>query len=206
MKNFYWGLALVAFGTLLLLDNLGIADMHMVLHNFWPLILIFIGLVVLRRRGKMPMSPSSGPHPSGSPNPPFPGNPVPPPQAPIDADYIQQSNVFGDTELFVKSQTFRGGSVSTVFGDTHIDLTNVTIAEGEYNLRIQSVFGDTRVLLPPIAAVAVTASSTFGSAQVLGQRKEGISSFVAGNTPEYTTSPNRLKINITKVFGDLYVS
>ena len=203
MKNFLWGFALVVFGTLLLLDNLGIADMSTVIHNFWPLILILIGLGVLRRHGKMPASPSSTPYP---PSAAYPGNPVPPPRPSIDADYLQQSSVFGDTEIAVKSQTFRGGSVSSVFGDTHIDLTNITIAEGESTLRIHTVFGDTRVLLPPIAAIAVTGNSTFGSAQVLGQRKEGVSSFVAGNTPEYATSPNRLKINITKVFGDLYVS
>ena len=40
----------------------------------------------------------------------------------------------------------------------------------------------------------------------LGQRKNGFSSFLGATTPTFTTADRRLKITISKVFGDLYVA
>jgi hypothetical protein len=46
------GLMLIAIGTLFLLDHLGIADLHDVLHNYWPMFLVFFGVSrFLHRRG-----------------------------------------------------------------------------------------------------------------------------------------------------------
>jgi hypothetical protein len=38
------GILLIAIGTLFLLDRLGYADLHYVLHNYWPMFLVFFGL------------------------------------------------------------------------------------------------------------------------------------------------------------------
>lgn len=38
------GLLLMAIGTLFLLDHMGIADLHDVLHNYWPMFLVILGV------------------------------------------------------------------------------------------------------------------------------------------------------------------
>jgi hypothetical protein len=47
----FWGLFLVAAGTILLLQRLGIADMSWTMRHFWPLIIIVIGTSKLFHRG-----------------------------------------------------------------------------------------------------------------------------------------------------------
>jgi len=46
------GIMLIVIGTLFLLDRLGYADVHDVLHNYWPMFLVVFGLsrFVHRRR------------------------------------------------------------------------------------------------------------------------------------------------------------
>jgi hypothetical protein len=46
------GIMLIGIGTLFLLDRLGYADLHDVLHNYWPMFLVVFGLsrFVHRRR------------------------------------------------------------------------------------------------------------------------------------------------------------
>src|SRR3954454_10370025 len=38
------GLLLIAIGTLLLLDHMGYASLHDVLHNYWPMFLVILGV------------------------------------------------------------------------------------------------------------------------------------------------------------------
>ena len=215
MRNVFWGFLLVLFGVLLLLDNLGIADFSEMIHDYWPLILVFWGISILIRRSRSrhpyPVAPGyTAPAGAGTPDAGtgaaagaqhYEGVPYP-----IDGDIIHQSEVFGDTDIMIRSPNFMGGSVSTVFGDTRIDLSTITIGSGEYTLRVHSVFGDVRILLPPNAAIAISANSTFGDVAVLGQHKNGFSSFLVATTPSFTTADRRLKISISKVFGDLYVA
>lgn len=214
MKNVFWGLLLVIFGTLLLLDNLGIADMGDLIHQYWPLILVILGLgLLLRHKRQIPVVQAPPPPPNPGPGYAAPqGQPSethdPISGAPnfMDGDILHHSEVFGDTDLHIRSQNFLGGSVSAVFGDIHLDLSGVTIAQGEHILRVHSVFGNSRIILPQNVAVSISANTTFGSSTVLGQHRGGFSSFMVGTTPEYASAPNRLKISISKVFGDLYVA
>lgn len=46
----FWGLFLVAAGTFLLLQRLGVADMSWTMRHFWPLIIIGIGASKLVHR------------------------------------------------------------------------------------------------------------------------------------------------------------
>jgi predicted membrane protein len=206
MRNVFWGFILVLFGTLLLLDNLGIADFSDMIHNYWPLILVLWGVSILIRRNRAQPAYEAPPAPGTTDagtaqSPHYEGAPYP-----IDGDLIHQSEVFGDTDVVIRSQNFLGGSISSVFGDTRIDLSTITIATGEFTLRVHSVFGNVRIMLPPNAAIAISANSTFGDVSVLGQRKNGFSSFLVATTPTFTTADRRLKITISKVFGDLYVA
>ena len=48
----FWGLLLIAAGTILLLGRLGFADSSWAFHKFWPLIVVIIGISKLFRHRK----------------------------------------------------------------------------------------------------------------------------------------------------------
>jgi predicted membrane protein len=187
MRNTIWGFILILFGTLLLLDNLTVIDFWDIVGKLWPLLLILFGFSILRHRKREPttsfdtLNQTSG------------------------ADLVHQSSVFGDLAIAVSSQNFKGGSISTVFGDTTINLSAMRIAEGEHLFRLHSVFGDSDVRLPADAAVSITGSSILGSITALGQKRSGISADLDVASSAYATAPNRLKISVSNVFGDVRI-
>ncbi len=187
-KNYFFGVVLITIGGLFLLDNLGVADFGDIVHDFWPLILVIWGLSILMRRKETTTFTETTTIPT------------------IDTELIHESNVFGDTYVNVSSQNFKGGSISTTIGDCDVDLSKVSIAEGEHILRIHSVFGDSRITVPKDAAVSISASATAGSLILFSQRKEGFTPNLQTSTPNYETSSRRLKIIVSKVFGDIRVS
>jgi predicted membrane protein len=218
MRNLFWGFILVLFGLLLLLDNMGIADLGDMIHQYWPLILILWGISILTRRKRyhtyqeppQPQYQQQPPAQDQASQPP-PPQPPPPPAGKdfsftMESDIIHQSEVFGDTHITAHSQNFMGGSVSTVFGDCNVDLSKIKIAEGEHTLRVHTVFGDSRIILPPNSAYSVSANSTLGDMYVKDQQKGGFSSYIYMTSPGYESATNKLKIIVSKVFGDLIVT
>src|SRR5437660_6203642 len=191
MRNFYWGFILILFGFLLLLDNLGAIDFKEFISDYWPLLLILWGVSILARRR---------PRPAGAAGA---GVPSPELSSQIDSELVHQSSVFGNIDVKVTSQQFKGGSISTVFGESFIDLSSAKFAEGEHELRVHGVFGESRIILPPDAAAAVSASSVLGELVIFGQRKGGFSSEIQHMTPNYAQVTNRMKISITRVFGSI---
>ena len=212
MRNVYWGFVLIAIGILLLLDNLGVADFGDMIQDFWPLLLVFWGLgLLLRRRsaatqqatvGGPPVessqmgSSAAGLSQSGSAQ----GG-----SSQSESELLHQASAFGDISVKVTSPRFRGGSVSTVFGGSNVDLSGAGIAGGEHELRIHGVFGESRLFLPRDAAVAISASSVFGELVIFGQHKGGVSSEIQHVTANYPQATSRLKITITRVFGSIRV-
>lgn len=187
MRNLFWGIIFVVLGILLLLDNFNVLDFGDVISNFWPLLLIIWGIRILKRRSEISKSTVGDIKTESS------------------ADLLHESNVFGSISLNIQSQNFKGGSVSTVFGDCDIDLSQATITEGEHILRIHSVFGDSLIVLPKSGAVSLSASAVLGDITGLGQRKSGFSPDLKSTSPDFDTANNRLKIIVSKVFGDVKI-
>ncbi len=128
---------------------------------------------------------------------------ISPPASPgVEKDTFNESTVFGSLHSTVLSQAFKGGSVSTIFGECFVDLSKAAIAPGEHAFRVHGVFGNTNIVLPKDCAVSVTASSILGGLTILGQEKNGIANELTMSTPGYESSPNRLKITISKVLGN----
>ncbi len=189
MRNFYWGFILILLGFLLLLDNLGAIDFREFISDYWPLILILWGLSILARRRSRPA-----------------GAPPAETSSQTESELVHQSSVFGNIEVKVTSREFKGGSISTVFGESYIDLSSAKFADGEHELRVHGVFGESRIILPPDAAAAISASSVFGELTIFGQRKGGFSSEIHHLTPNFGQATNRMKISITRVFGNINVA
>jgi predicted membrane protein len=222
MRNYFWGLLLITFGVLFLLDNLGIASFGDIIGRFWPMIIIFWGVSILvgrdsRRRDREYWKAQvniAPPYVSAPPPPPGPGSQPssPPPSMGFSdkfrgdqSDLVHYSDIMGDLDLTLSSANFKGGSISTIFGDQRIDLSRVTVAEGNFELRIHSVFGDCSIMLPSGAAISLSSQSTFGDSSIMGQTKGGFSSSSFYVTPNFESSTRRLKITLSKVFGDLRV-
>jgi predicted membrane protein len=197
-NNLWWGFILIGIGALLLLDNMRVVDVGEFLHTFWPLLLIIWGIAVIRRR----TAPSEGvaSHSASSQS-----HVVDSQSEDSAAEQLMYSNVFGDINVRVSSRSFKGGSVSAVFGDTSIDLSDAGLSEGEQSVRINGVFGDATVVLPRGVEFAVSANTLFGDVRVHDQRKEGFAPSVAYESPGYATATKRIRVQAAQVFGDVVV-
>ena len=189
MRNVFWGVILIGLGALFLLDNMGVVDFGEAISTYWPALLILWGINVLVKRKERPAT-----HVFGDT------------QQKVVSELFHESSVFGDLFIGIESRNFKGGSVSTVFGGNHIDLTRVSAAEGEHTLRINGVFGDVHVILPEKFPCAVAGNVLFGGVRVFDQRKSGFSSDLHYVSPEFETSSSKFKIAISQVFGNVSVT
>ncbi len=202
-RNLWWGLLLIALGIFFLLDNMNMLDFGEAIRTWWPALLVVWGISILLSRshvsvassGHAPVPPST---PVGEVNEVF-GDRNDSPQG----DNVSYSSVFGDLTVRPASMTFKGGTVSTVFGDTTLDLSSAALADGENVLKVTGVFGDMRLMLAPSMPYALSAHSLFGAVQAGGQKRDGFSSTLVMQSPEYATAAKKLHIEVSQVFGDI---
>jgi len=189
----FWGIILVIAGLLFLFNNLDIVSLHDVFHNFWPLILIVIGLYAiiksLRRSEpdekektlKEGINLTAG-----------------------DED-VFESNVFGDVKVNVNSKNFRKGTIRTVFGKLIIDLSDINVAEGENNLYLNTVFGEIRVKMAKDLPVKITATNLGGDIDIFDQRREGLNQRLVYLSDNYNQAETKLNIHCSVTFGEIFV-
>jgi len=197
--SFLFGGALVFLGVVFLLDNLGYVDSDWFLGNFWPLLLIVVGIWLLARRSRwrhpsFETTTESSSSLSGSA------------AGDSTGDHISYSEVFGNIRREITSKQFTGGDCSVVFGDIRLDLTRAELAPGEQVLRFSSVFGNIRVELPRDVEYSVRANFIAGGINVKGDRRGGIFQNVAVRSNGYATAEKRLAILASSTFGDIRIS
>ena len=197
-SHLWWGITLIILGVLFLLDNMDLVDFGYLLSTFWPIIFIIWGAGILLRKD-VPRPESGGPEESN-------GRKV---VGDMDEETrtqeINYSTVFGDCTVRVSSEAFRGGSVSTVFGDTEIDCSGATVSNGEQRLSVKGVFGDVELWLSRDTAFRLTSSTVFGTIRCNDQKQEGFSPSLQYESPGYGGAERRLRIDISQVFGDVTV-
>jgi predicted membrane protein len=201
-SNLFWGLLLIAVGVIFLLDNRGVVDAVYILRTYWPLVLIVLGLAMLlgstrRKNVTVIGSPADVSASRGGAQQTRSGT--------RNIEQVYESNVFGDVHLAVTSDNFKGGSVSTVFGDMSIDLLNTNAADGEQELNISGVFGDVDIDIPPDVPISVSGSTLFGDIRVREERRSGIGQQLAYRSENYDTAARKLKIQFNQVFGDIKI-
>lgn len=156
----HWGIALiiVAAGVVFLLSRLDIIDLRDLIV---PGALIILGLFVIFGRNL------GGKQTAG--------------------DEINSFNVFSGSNLNTSSQTFKGGSVTAVFGGADIDLRQAGLAPGA-QLDIFAAFGGVDLKVPEDWHVIVRGLPIFG----------GVDNKAKG--PATENAPV-LEINATVIFG-----
>jgi predicted membrane protein len=175
MRRLILGLAAVLLGVVLLMDSTNMLDFGGFLRDWWPALLVIAGVWLLFSNRRVAVATDSS------------------------------DGVFGDMEVRVTSQGFRGGAVDTVFGDVRVDLSQGGPAEGEQRLRVNGVFGDVRIVVPKNLALAVAASTMFGKLDVCGRVRDGFGGNLKFVSDQFSVSPKRLDVHVSGVFGDVSV-
>jgi len=79
-------------------------------------------------------------------------------------DYMDFSAVFGSIQKKIISKTFRGGEVNAVFGGAEINLMQADF-QGTIELEINTVFGGTRLIIPPNWNIKSEIAAVMGSVE-----------------------------------------
>ncbi len=111
----------------------------------------------------------------------------------------------GDYHPDLTGQEIRRLNWSHGVGDFTLDLTRVTIAEGENAVRASLIFGDLRVLLPREAAVRVRARAAWGDVAALGEKAEGITPSVIWQSDDYATASRKINLDASVGLGEVQV-
>jgi len=138
-------------GVVLLLFTLDVVT-GSVLAVLWPALLIVVGAAILLRRG-------GGPRPAeGSPE-----------------DVIRATAVFGGHDVTSRSDGFRGGSATAVFGGVEIDLRGARLDPEGARIDATALFGGVEILVPKGWRVETSGTPIFGGIEnrAVGESAEG---------------------------------
>ena len=145
-ENWVPGVILVSVGGFFLLPRLFFLPDNFV-HNFWPLVLIGAGFLIIFRvfpRHSWKYRNEGGPGRVSR------------------EGVIHEEVIFGESKQRVTSQDFRGGHVHCVFGSVEVDLTQAKLAEGTHALDLSAVFGGITVIVPADWKIEMKMSSVLG--------------------------------------------
>lgn len=124
-SNRVWGLILIVVGAVFQLNNLGFT--RIVIGDLWPVAIIAVGLVLIW------------------------GALRPPPAAKISTDSTDMFNavaIFSGCERRVKSQNFKGGRATSIFGGVELDLRDAQIDGDEATIEVNCIFGGAEIRVP----------------------------------------------------------
>ena len=107
---------------------------------FWPVVLIAAGFMLLNKKKIEFKRKVSG----------------------QSFDYLNDSNIMGGGEVKVRSDQFRGGQMSAIFGGASYDMSGSKLAEGLNSLRVFAVFGGFTFVLPSDWDVQLEITALFG--------------------------------------------
>jgi predicted membrane protein len=184
-----WGIILISVGVIFLLNNSGTITIGELISDYWPVLIILIGLSIILKSKKNDIQTSehieNHTHAASS-------------------GQIIQSNTFGDIFLNLKNHSFQKGQIRTVFGDIHVD-ANQQIPGGEQTLHVDTVFGDIKFSAPSDIPIRVIANNLAGTIRIFEQKWDGFGHKVAHESEKFPHSKNRLILVCSTVFGDIKV-
>jgi predicted membrane protein len=181
------GIILIVVGVVVLLDHLGyIQARH--LWVFWPLILVFSGVVRVWQQGKvgfgillisfgvlLQLNTLGIIHLNWDLLWPLGligfgllkvwerfGKNKQSSTSPLGRDYVNELAFFGGVERRLNIKDFRGGNISAIFGGIELDFRSAEMAENEAVLELEAIFGGVELVVPTNWTVVFQGESIFG--------------------------------------------
>lgn len=124
-SNRAWGGILIVAGTVFQLNSLGITHVHFA--DLWPLAIIAVGLVLMWSALRPPVA------------------------SKVSTDSTDMFNavaIFSGCERRVKSQNFKGGRATSIFGGVELDLRDAKIEGDEATIEVNCIFGGAEIRVP----------------------------------------------------------
>ena len=185
-KNFWtivFGVILIIFGVLALLDSLEILSFWSALGKLWPLILIAVGIWLLVKRRRLYWGEK------------------------VDIrEGEKYSKAFGDLKIDSAGMDPHGMDVEMGFGDLEVNLTKASFSDRESLIHLALGFGDIKVWVPSDIKIKVLASCGAGDIDVLGKFADGLGKSVDYQDEDYESVQKKLKIFAKIGFGDIKIS
>jgi len=76
-------------------------------------------------------------------------------------DFVDSTSIFGGAKKNILSKDFKGGDIVNIFGGTELNLTQADI-NGKVVLELTTIFGGTKLIVPPNWSVQSEAVTIFG--------------------------------------------
>ena len=110
---------------------------------FWPVILVILGIAIIFRRGGSSCGQKSSKTSS------------------TDKE-LDDVAIFGGSDRILKSENFKGGQITNIFGGSKYDMRQVTLAEGKNYLDVTMIFGGSKFIVPEGWDIKVEVTAVFG--------------------------------------------
>lgn len=128
----------------------------------WPGILIFIGiLMILRPRSRYGIRAGLDEKKNSPVNEGSGSTILDTEESWSKEDYVHTTSIFGGAKKNILSKDFKGGDIVNIFGGTELNLTQSDI-RGKVPIEITTIFGGTKLIVPPNWEVKSEAVTVFG--------------------------------------------
>jgi hypothetical protein len=190
----FWGIIIILFGVLLLLDQLGRLDFGSIISRYWPVLLILIGLWqlfansfrspagplfiialgVIFELGRLQILGRSAWHYV------WPlliiavglgmllgalGRRTPTPGAAVTESSLDAFVIFSGMNRRIESPSFRGGKATAIMGGIELDLRGAKLAAGSAALDLSVILGGISLRIPRAWRVEVNAHPLLGGVE-----------------------------------------
>ncbi|MEZ5082137.1 MAG: DUF5668 domain-containing protein [Bacteroidales bacterium] len=125
-----FGYILISVGLFFLLPDLFDLPYNF-RRNFWPFLLIAVGLFIIFRHGLNRKDSLKIPEMSS------------------DSQFIDELNIFSGSEKRISIKNFRGGRITSIFGGSEIDLRNAELSDETNVIEVFYLFGGSSITVPP---------------------------------------------------------
>ncbi|MEQ9287871.1 MAG: DUF5668 domain-containing protein [Cyclobacteriaceae bacterium] len=135
------GVVFLAIGAISLLPQVFLWP-HIYIRDWWPLILIAIGVsILMKRRHEGYQSQRAGT---------------------TDDEYIDEVSILGGSEKTITSRNFKGGKITSLFGGSKINFLNAELSPDENILDVFCMFGGSTLIVPSDWTIIMDSFIIFG--------------------------------------------
>ena len=143
-----FGWIITVVGSMMLLDKLDFINFR--IHDWWPVILIIIGVNFLRGSWRKKKSIVDGPMTDSA----------------VDSDsYIKNTAFMSGVKRVITSKEFRGGEISTLMGGCEIDLREAEMLGNDASIDVNVIMGGVEIRVPLGWAVVTEATPIMGGVE-----------------------------------------